>query len=158
MTKKSCCTSVQLSWCKEYNGTNGVTLPKRHVAPHFNYPDLSNAMVSLMMPPVSHWCWCWHHMTLASMVSHDPTSHVAIQCECLDLRNAGKPLMMLLVSHDINASTNGIIWPKSHVAPHFNCLDLRIAVVPLSVPLVSCDANVCADFSTIRNGSCCTSF
>ena len=29
--------------------TNGVTLPKFHVAPHFNHPNLKNAMVPLTM-------------------------------------------------------------------------------------------------------------
>ena len=58
MTIKSWCTTFQPSWPKEFSGVTdnavsiispiGVTLPK-YVSPHFDFLDLRNAVVSLMM-------------------------------------------------------------------------------------------------------------
>ena len=70
MTKKSCCTSLQLFWHKKWShficlllrnkmlfsmplacdtntGANGITCTKSHFSPHFEHCDLINAMVPL---------------------------------------------------------------------------------------------------------------
>ena len=44
---------------------------------------------------------------------------------------------MPLASHDANASTKCITFPKSHVAPHFNFLYQTNAMVVLMMPLAS---------------------
>ena len=57
----------------------------------------------------------WHTMMLmlVSMTSHDQNSHVAPDFDCLQLRNAMVPLMILSAFCNANASTSGIIWPKT---------------------------------------------
>ena len=50
------------------------------------------------------------------------TSIVESHFDSLDLRNAIVPFMTPSASHDTDADTNVITWPKSHVAPLFSCL------------------------------------
>ena len=50
-------------------------------------------------------------------------------------------LMMMLMSHDADISTNGVTLPKSHVAPHFDHLDLTNAVKPLMMLSASSDTS-----------------
>ena len=47
-------------------------------------------------------------MMLVPMMSHDQRIHVALHFYCLDFRNAVVPLMMLLASHETNASASGV--------------------------------------------------
>ena len=57
---------------------------KGHIAPNFNFLNLGNAMVPLMM------------LALAQMASHHQESHVVPHFNYLDLRDAIMALMMLL--------------------------------------------------------------
>ena len=67
-------------------------------------------------------------------------------------------LVMSLVSHDVDADTNGITWTKSHVWPYFNCLDLRNAMVSLMMPSASCESNANTNGITWPKHSCCILF
>ena len=64
------------------------------------YNDDNDTTVGIMCP--QHHCqWCdW------------PKSDVAPYFNYSDLRNAMMPLMTSLASHDTDANTNGISWPK----------------------------------------------
>ena len=71
-----------------------------------------------------------------------PESHVA-HFNCLNIRNAMVPLVMLQVLHD--AYANVITQPKSHVVPHFHHLDLMNAMMPLKTPSESFDTSASAN-------------
>ena len=119
---------------------------KCHVAPHFDYPDLGNAVMPLMTPSAALGKYHWYHVTqkLVSVASHDLND--------LDIRNVMVPLKMPSGSCDANAGApnfyhlnqkcNGatddtitIIWcwhqwchilkKKSYVPPHFDHHDLN---------------------------------
>ena len=49
---------------------------------------------------------------------HDQKSHVTPYSDCLGLRNAKVPLLMLLASHDTNAGANGVTGQKYPTTPH----------------------------------------
>ena len=102
---------------------------KSHVAPQFNYPNLRNAMVPLVM--------------LLKLCDYDasansikwPKCQVTLHFYCLYLWNATVPL----ASCSVNTSANGITWKRSHVAPHFDCFDLVNEMVVFTMPVASCD-------------------
>ena len=135
----SYCTLFHLSWSKEMQWCHGqghwchVVLmalhdQKSHVAPHFNYLNLRNRMVPLIMPSAS----CDAHASANGITW--PKSLVALQFHHLGLRNAMVWLMMLFAPHDADVSTNGIIGPKML---HYTSLWLswpRKWMVPLTVP------------------------
>ena len=97
---------------------NGITWPKSHVTPHFDYPYLRNAMVLLAMLLVlcdantSAICVMCVMLPSVPMVSHDQKGQVALHFDNLQLRNAMVPMKALLVSHDTNLSSSGIKWVK----------------------------------------------
>ena len=160
MTKKSWCTPFLLSWPKKWIGaiydTFGIIwgwhqcqwchmTKTSFCISHFDNFDLKNAVMSLMMLLMLHncntnavashdtntnaigimWCqcWCqWHHTR--------KKNYVEPHLNCLSLRTALVPLMILLASYDIYYHANDIKWWKSHVTSDFNWLDLRNAVVP----------------------------
>ena len=105
----------------------GITWPKGDVAPHFNYPDLMNAMVPLMM------------LMPEPMASCDQKSYTAPHCTCLNLTMV--LFMILLASFDATLVPNGITWPKSDVAHHFDYLELTSATLSWAMPSASHDAN-----------------
>ena len=105
-----------------------------YVAPHFDYLDLRNKLVQLMVQSISHDC----DANVDVRAPHDNKKiNVAPHFNCHKLRNAMVPLMVLLAWCATHVSANDIKKPKSHVAPHFNCLDLKNEIVPflLLIPL-----------------------
>ena len=125
--KKPCCTSFWLFWPSKMNGAigdaimNQVTLvpmalhdKKCHNAPHF--------IVLIWEIQEFHW-WCHQHyvmLTLAPMASHDRESPITPQFNCLDLRNAMMPFIMVFALYAVGA--NDVTWPKETYAYHFTCL------------------------------------
>ena len=163
--KKSCCASFQLSCPKESKGVTDDSISEMwcwcwhqwnawmisHVAPHFNCPDVRNAMVPVMMPvPLAmaspdqksdvapHFWSSWPKECIVAIEDASANgitwlkSHVVLHFSHPDLRNTVVP-----IDHD---STNGVMGEKGHVAPHFNCQDLGNAMVWLSMLSVSYDA------------------
>ena len=131
---KSHCSTFDLSWPGKCNGSTDdainimwcwhyINAPhdqETHVAPHFNFLELRNVMVPLVMLLVS--CdtdlngitWHqhqWHH-TMPMPVSQDKKSHVTSNFDCLDLRNVTVTLRMLTASCDANTNANGMTWPE----------------------------------------------
>ena len=135
-----------------------------------------------------HWChWqhCWDHMVPAVVPMVPLTRKVMLHfiLNAVDLRNGMVPLMTPLPSHDTDANTNGITWPKrpcctiegavgniwhasasgitwpkSYFGPHFNHLALRITVVPLTTLKASHDGKAGFDGVMWTNNSCFMSF
>ena len=122
ITKKSCCTSIQLSLHKKCNGAVGIIVivmpvqwqktSKSDVALNFNCLNLRNGMVPLttlhIMP------------MLGPVIWHDQRIHITPHFDHLYLRNAVVPLMqwqhmtpMLMASCDVNADANDITWKTS---------------------------------------------
>ena len=66
-------------------------------------------------------------------------SHVAPTLNCLGLRNALVPLVMLLAL--CGARAYGVTWKKRDIAYHCNCLYLRKIMIPFMMLLVSCDTD-----------------
>ena len=89
------------------------------VASHDTKTNASSILMSVLMP----------------VASHDQKSHVTCYFNYLDLRNAVVPLMILFISCDTEANTNGITWPNCHVAALFYCIDVMNSVVPLTMSL-----------------------
>ena len=106
---------IPLVSCDASAGTNGVTCPNSHVAPHFDHLDARNAMVPLVI-------LC--STNASSCVITWPKSHLEPHFEYLDLRNVIVPVVPL-AWHAAYTGANGVTLPKSHVAYHFDHLDLR---------------------------------
>ena len=139
---------------------------KSHVATHFHFTHLRNAVVPLMMP------------ILAPMASHNQQVTLHLILVVLTNEHTLVPLMMLisvpLTSYDqkchvvthFNHCELRNVWchwwcclhlvtpmavqvalhdQKSHIATHFNYLDLRNGMVSLVVSLASCDAHASAN-------------
>ena len=84
-------------WC--------VTWPKVMLHLIFNYLDLTNAIVSLMLSASCD----------ADTSANDntwPKSHATHHLYCLYLTSAVDSLTMPLAGHDTNVGTNGVTWPK----------------------------------------------
>ena len=116
--------------------------------------------------------WCWH---LTPMASHNEESDVTSDYNCLDLRNAMVPQIMVLAL--CNAGVNDVIWPKEAC-----CLSSQLSlpkeisvaiydavaimwqwcwskwhyVTPTSV--VSCDASASGNCVIRPKKSCCIYF
>ena len=74
----------------------------------------------------------------------------ALDFNHLDLRNVMVPWMTPSASHDTDANTTGITWPKKSCCTSFHLSNLRNAVVPLMM-------HQC-QWHQINNMPCCTSF
>ena len=161
---------------------------KSHGLPHFDYPDLGNTVIPLIMQLAlwdanvntksinwsqkscytSFWSslpmecsgaivnaisitWCHHQVMwmLAPKVLHDQKIHVAPDFDCLYLRvvhlvTLQHYVMLMLVLHDLNTSTNGLIWPERSCCTCFGHLVLRNAMVSLMMLSTSWDADASA--------------
>ena len=73
-----------------------ITWLKGHVMPHSVCLELTNEIVQLTMPSVS----------------HGKNGHVASHFSYLDYKKAVVPLMIPLVTHNVDVSVYGISWPK----------------------------------------------
>ena len=85
--------------------------PEGHAVPHFNFLDLTNAVVPFMM-------------SLAS-------------CDANVFRVCGPNECNGTIYNAVSTVT----WPNSHVAPQFCHLDLTNAIVWLIMPSALCDSN-----------------
>ena len=123
------------------------------------------------------WWFHQHHvmLTLAPVASHNQESHVTPHFNCLTLRNAVVPLMILLALCD--AGGNGVTWPKEIYCISFQlccwcwyqwcCMtqkiyvslyfDLRSAMVSLTMLFASHGPDASANGIKWPRNSCCIS-
>ena len=117
-----------------------------------------------------HWHWCQqHHVTPTSVALHDasgngnyvtdPKSHVALNFDCLDIRNIVVPLTKLMASYDA-ISANGMTWPENSCdtscqsSLHNQCNGIINNAISITCCLCHCQWQW--QFTTKR--SCYTSF
>ena len=74
------------------------------------------------------------------LASHDQKGHVTPNFDCLYLRNAVAPLIMLFASYNTDAKI-------SHVEPYFSHHDQRNGIVPLMTLLMPCYTNASTNMS-----------
>ena len=108
--KKSCCTSVWLSWPKKWVVLLILPFSMRwHLCQwHHMTKKVILHLICIVLSwqmQLFHWWSYQHHVMLlvAPMASHDQESPIALHFNWLDLRNA---------SYDTNASGNCVMRPK----------------------------------------------
>ena len=102
-----------LALCVANAGSNGIAWSKSHIVPHFDCPELINAVMPLTMPSASS-----DANTITKCITW-PKIYLTYYFHYLHQANAVVPVMMPLTSTDADPGANGITWPK--ILCHISC-------------------------------------
>ena len=126
-------------WCHQHEAMPVPMVSHDHVAPHFDFLNLRNAMVPLMIPPTS----CGTNASASGIAW--PKHSCCTYFNHLDLRNAMMPLTMPSASHAAYVNGNDSTWPKSHASLNFQHFDIRNGMVSLMMSSASCNTDTNAN-------------